>query len=292
LIWTKFNWSKIIIFCFSGLTLSGGGLIVSNWTFLKRVVTYPDRPITAVDWYEPLETVAGNTHNLPKATTTEIPQNTLMAIARYAQKQNSAALLVMHRGEIVLEKYWQRYTLNSVSNSMSMSKTLVSLLIGIAIQEGRINSELDTVAAYLPEWSQDERRTITIQDLLYMQSGLRNSYNTDDLRSDLVQMYASPDAARVALNIPALKPSGKVFEYNNANTQILGVLLEKVTGMRYAEYLSTRLWQPLQASDASLWLDRQGGSPKLFCCFFATARDWGKVGQLLLDRAIRASSLN
>ena len=281
---TRFNLLKIAIFSLSGLTLSGGVLVFLNWTLLRRALTYPERPITTVDWYKPLEKVTGKPGTLPTATKTEIPLETLKAIATYAQQQNSSALLIMHQGEIILEEYWQGHTATSVTNSMSMSKTIVSLLIGIAIQEGKINSVLDTVATYLPEWSKDDRATITIQDLLYMQSGLRNRDNTEDLRSDLVQMFASEDADRVALKIPAIKPSGEVFEYNNANTQILGILLEKVTEMRYSEYLSTRLWQPLQAGDAILWLDRQRGSPKPFCCLFATARDWAKVGQLLLNR--------
>ena len=114
-----------------------------------------------------------------------------------------------------------------------------------------------------------------------MRSGLRNEHSTSSLSSDLVQMYAGKDADAVALGIPAVKPPGKSFDYNNANTQILGEVLARATKETYINYLSTRLWQPLQANDAQIWLDRPQGNPKTFCCLFANARDWGKVGQLL-----------
>ena len=79
-------------------------------------------------------------------------------------------MLVLHRGELVLERYWSGFTADSTFNSMSMSKTIVSLLIGVAIAEGDIESELEPVANYISQWSDDERSKITIQDLLYMQS--------------------------------------------------------------------------------------------------------------------------
>ena len=282
---TKISIGKISTFIFGGLALVTGVAVSLNWTLLRRALTYPDEPITTVDWYKPLETVSGVADlALPREAQSKIPQKTLKAIADYAQKQNSSALVVMHQGKLVLEKYWRGHTPTSVTNSMSMSKTILALLIGIAIEEQHIDSEFETVASYLPEWSRDERAKITIQDLLYMQSGLRNKDDIDDLGSDLVQMYISSDAAAVALKIPALQPPGKFFEYNNANSQILGMMLEEVTGKRYADYLSRALWQPLQASDAAVWLDRTGGSSKPFCCLFATARDWARIGQLFLDR--------
>ena len=80
-------------------------------------------------------------------------------------------MLVLHRGELVLERYWSGFTADATFNSMSMSKTIVSLLIGVAIAEGDIESELEPVANYISQWSDDERSKITIQDLLYMQSG-------------------------------------------------------------------------------------------------------------------------
>lgn len=267
-----------------GLAITGGTAIALNWTYLRRIVTHPDNSITDVNWYKPLVTVKGNPDALPIANNNFIPEDSLNKISAYARSHNSSALLVMHRGKLVSESYWKGSTPSSTSNSMSMSKTIVALLIGIAIEERYIDSELDPVAKYIPEWSGDERNKITLQDLLYMRSGLRNEDNTDSLGSDLVQMYAGNDVDTIALNVPATKSPGEAFDYNNANTQILGEVLERATGEKYVDYLSSRLWQPLQANDAAIWLDRPQGNPKTFCCMFATARDWGKIGQLFVKR--------
>ena len=268
------------------LAAVGGIAVALNWTFLRRILTYPDNPITNVDWYQPREIVKGKPVKLPKANSDAIVKASLKEISAYAQSANSSALLVMHDGKLIWERYWQEFTPNSTFNSMSMSKTVMALLIGIAIAEGHIKSELEPVANYIPEWSQDKRSKITLQDLLYMHSGLQNHDNTDNPTSDLVRMYAGSDADAVALQIPATQAPKKAFNYNNANTQILGEVLERATGERYADYLSTRLWQPLQANDAYLWLDRPQpqGNPKPFCCLFATPRDWAKIGQLFLNR--------
>lgn len=267
-----------------GLAITGGTAIALNWTYLRRIVTHPDNSITDVNWYKPLVTVKGNPDALPIANNNFIPEDSLNKISAYARSHNSSALLVMHRGKLVSESYWKGSTPSSTSNSMSMSKTIVALLIGIAIEERYIDSELDPVAKYIPEWSGDERNKITLQDLLYMRSGLRNEDNTDSLGSDLVQMYVGNDVDTIALNVPATKSPGEAFDYNNANTQILGEVLERATGEKYVDYLSSRLWQPLQARDAAIWLDRPQGNPKTFCCMFATARDWGKIGQLFVKR--------
>lgn len=265
------------------LAIIGGGVIAWNWTLLSRVLTYPNHSITNVDWCKPLAKVKGNPTVIPVATDKSIPQKSLNKISAYAQARNSSALLVIHKSKIVLERYWQGFTATSTFNSMSMSKTVVGLLIGIAIEEKHINSELDPVAKYIPEWSKDERSKITLQDLIYMQSGLRNESNTNSLTSDLVQMYMGDNLDAVSLNIPAIEPAKKAFDYNNANTQILKQVLEKATGEKYIDYLSTRLWQPSKANDAAIWLDKDQGEPKTFCCLFATPQDWGKIGQLFIN---------
>ncbi len=82
--------------------------------------------------------------------------------------------------------------------------------------------------------------------------------------------------------MPAVSEPGRVFDYNNVNFQVLGFVLEAATGRRFAEYLSEKLWKPLGCGDAALWLDREGGSARTFGYLFATARDWARVGLLLL----------
>ena len=263
--------------------LTGGGLSV-DWRLLSRAATYPEAPITATDWYQPIAPVPGNAPtSLPVATTHGIPDVAIQTVSDYAATRESRALLILHKGELVWEEYWRGYTQTDTFNAMSMSKTVVALLLGIAIDEGYIGSVQDTVATYLPEWGGDERAAITLEDLLYMQSGLRNRDRTDTPFSDLVQMYLGSDVAATALQIPSVASPGETYDYNNANTQVLSLVLERATGQSYIDYLSSRLWQPLGAGDAGVWLDRPQGKPKTFCCLFATARDWARLGQMILN---------
>jgi len=100
--------------------------------------------------------------------------------------------------------------------------------------------------------------------------------------SDASYLALGTDLRYVVDNIPAETEPGLRFDYNNVNFQTLGFVLEAATSRRYADYLSEKLWQPIGASEAALWLDRDGGSARTFGYLFATASDWGRVGQLLL----------
>ncbi|WP_204137940.1 serine hydrolase [Halomicronema sp. CCY15110] len=264
-------------------------LILPDWRFIHRAVTYPEQPIMAVDWYQPQATVAGAVGPpLPVAPQTPTPKfaAALQAVADYAAERHSTGLLVMHQGEIVLEQYWQGYDQTAPFNAMSMTKSLVGLLIGQAIAEGAIASVAEPVANYVPEWQRGDRADITLRDLLYMQSGLRNERSTTSPTSDLVHLYIGSNVAKTALSIPSVRPPGEVYDYNNVNSQILAIVLERATGIAYPEYLATRLWQAIGAQTASVWLDRPHGSAKTFCCLFATLRDWARIGQLLLNQGV------
>lgn len=270
-----------------GLLLVGLLRVSVDWRLLGRSLTYPDTPITSADWYQPRQLVPGVGPQAPplaKAETTEIPPAALQTALDFAEEQNSVALLVMHRDRLVVEQYWQGHQASDPVNSMSMVKTLLALLIGVAIDEGHIGSIQDPVGNYLTEWADDPRGDITLADLLYMQSGLRNDDRTDTLRSDLVQLYGGSNVQKIALSIPLEGPPGQAFDYSNFNSQLLSLVLERATGESFGDYLSSRLWQPLGAGDGFLWLDRPGGHAKPFCCFFATAPDWVRLGQMLLHR--------
>lgn len=269
-----------------GLVLVGYLGVKVDWRLLSRPLSYPRDPITAASWYRPRQAVAGVTTVPPLArgSRTEIPQAALQTAMDFAQAQNSVALLVIHQDQLVLEQYWQGHPEDGLVNSMSMVKTLLALLMGIAIEEGRIQSLQDPVSTYIPEWANDPRGAITLADLLYMQSGLENDNRIDTIRSDLVQLYMGSNANKTALNVPRQGPPGEVYDYNNINSQVLSIVLERATGETFGTYLSNRLWQPLQNSPGFLWMDRPGGHAKPFCCFFATAQDWARVGQMLLHQ--------
>jgi len=220
---------------------------------------------------------------LPVVAHPGIRADALARAADYAERKNSSALLVVHDGEVVAEHYWRGHDAGSVTNSMSMAKTVVGLLVGIAIDEGKIASVDEPAAKYLTEWAGDGRRRITVRHLLQMASGLADAEHDDDPFSPVGRMYLGSDALAAVAKTPLAFEPGTRFDYNSIATQALSVVLERATGKRYAEYLSEKLWLPLGASDASVWLDREEGHAKTFCCLFTTARDWARVGLLILN---------
>jgi CubicO group peptidase (beta-lactamase class C family) len=97
-----------------------------------------------------------------------------------------------------------------------------------------------------------------------------------------VRLFHAADIAAVAREAVQVKPPGAVFEYNNVNPQLLLALLEAATGMAYEDYLARHLWSRIAEAPAALWMDRAGGTPHGYCCMIATARDWLRLGMVLL----------
>jgi CubicO group peptidase (beta-lactamase class C family) len=275
---------KIILLLTAAVLALVALLAVWQWTYLSRILTYPDDPVTDAAWYQPREAVPGGPGEpLPVVAHPGIRADALARAADYAERKNSSALLVVHDGEVVAEHYWRGHDAGSVTNSMSMAKTVVGLLVGIAIDEGKIASVDEPAAKYLTEWAGDGRRRITVRHLLQMASGLADAEHDDDPFSPVGRMYLGSDALAAVAKTPLAFEPGTRFDYNSIATQALSVVLERATGKRYAEYLSEKLWLPLGASDASVWLDREEGHAKTFCCLFTTARDWARVGLLILN---------
>lgn len=197
----------------------------------------------------------------------------------YAEASNSVALVVQYAGQIHYERYWPPYGRETQTNPNSMHKPVLALLVGAAIDEGLIDS-LDTKASkWITEWQGDARAEITVRQLLQMSSGLE------------IPVFGTWKSARIlfgsdlvagVLDLKAEKPAGSEYQYSNANSQLLALIIERASGEPYAQYLSSRVWQRLGAQDAFLWMDREGGMPRGFCCLFATARDWLRVGELIL----------
>jgi CubicO group peptidase (beta-lactamase class C family) len=261
-------------------------LVAWEWTYIDRMRHFPADLITDVTWYVPKEPVpGGGGAPLPRAAPEEIGIDAaaLDEAAKLADAKNASALLVVHRGKVVLERHWRGHRPGDPTNSASMAKTITSLLVGIAVGEGKIRSIDEPAATWLPGWRGDARRKITLRHLLQMHSGLRPMGEYREPFSDASYLALGTDMRYVVDNIPAVAEPGTAFDYNNVNFQALAFVLEAATGRRYASYLSEKLWAPLGAGDASVWLDREGGSAHASGFLFATPEDWAKVGLMLLN---------
>ncbi len=209
-------------------------------------------------------------------------------ISEEHQKQfdsmQTVAFVVIKKDSIIHEHYWEGYGEDSYSNSFSMAKTLVSILIGAAIDEGKIKSVDQPVGDFLPEFQQGENAKLTIKHLLTMSSGINFDEDYVNPLAYPAQAYYGYDLKKLTYGYKVVEEPGKKFDYLSGNTELLGFILEKVTGKTVSEYLSEKLWIPLGAKNKALWsLDHENGMEKAYCCFNSNAKDFARIGQLYLD---------
>ncbi len=242
---------------------------------------------TNMEWWTPKDVVAGvdNPARIPTAAADArtIDRSALDAVVAWNEDKNPISLLVWHRGAIQLERYWGGFDETVISDTASMNKSITGLMVGYAIEDGAINSLDDPVSMYLPEWAGDERGNITVRNLLHMSSGLKVDPFTFNPFSRNADLFYGSNLAKTVLETERFEEPGARFQYSSINSQLLGLIVERATGKRLAELVSEKLWKPLGAADASLWLDREGGAAHAFCCFHTTPREWLRLGILLAN---------
>ena len=196
----------------------------------------------------------------------------------------SVGLLMIKNDSIVFEKYWDGYSDSSLSGSFSMAKSITSLLIGVAIKEGKIKSVQESVGDFLPEFKEGEKAKLKIIDLLTMSSGTNWDESYINPLSVTAELYYGADAYKTATGVKMVKQPGSIHEYKSGDTQLLGLLLEKATGSSLSDYAAQKLWQPLGAAHPALWsTDHEAGNEKAYCCFNSNTRDFARIGKLMLD---------
>ena len=209
----------------------------------------------------------------------------LQAAIDYAKEFSSFALLVVRRERLELEWYAEGWNRQRLTESQSMHKTLMGVLVGVAIEEGHIRSVEDPIGLYIDEWQGDPRGEISLRQLLQMSFGLsRGSFSLNPFATDLDWLF-SGDSVASLLAKPLAEDwrPGERHEYNDFNAELLGLVIERASGLRYAEYLETRLWRPMGGDRAQVWLDREGGQAHTSCCLATPAIDWARVGVMLLN---------
>jgi CubicO group peptidase (beta-lactamase class C family) len=195
----------------------------------------------------------------------------------------SVAYLVFKNDSLLFEKYWEGYSDSSISNSFSMAKSIIGVLTGIALDEGKIKGLDQPVADFIPEFKEGRKKSITIRHLLMMSSGLDWDEAYANPLSVTTEAYYGTDLYDIAANQNVVIDPGKEFIYQSGNTELLGLILEKATGMSLSEYASEKLWKPLHAMHTAEWsLDKKEGREKAYCCFYSNARDFARVGALYL----------
>lgn len=237
-----------------------------------------------IDWYQPQERVpGGNAEPFQPARKPEISASALDAAIKLAESEKSYALLVWKDGKLQLEKYWDIFSPESRYETASMAKTVIALAVGTAVAAGHIQSVDDPISDYIPTMRGTPRGSRPVRAFLEMASGMKTPPFDSGSDGPYWQYSFGDDLGAAVARWPDDCVPQQEFCYANGNSAMLGWAIEGATGMRYADWLSRSIWQPIGARDASLWLDRAGGSPRYSCCLIASAQDWLRIGLLLLN---------
>ena len=191
-------------------------------------------------------------------------------------RSQTQALIVQKKGRIVYERYSPDTDDGRNINAMSMTKTIVAILIGVAIDDGFINSEKDSISRYLPEIVQQPENPVTLRDLLRHTSGIKSA--SIDIRATLKGNPLVTPLSEISFD------GDRLFRYDNMNYHLLSLVLRNIYKKPLNQLIADKIWHPLKLEEASV-INTTG-----YCCVFATARSWLEIGNLFLNPKIQIVS--
>jgi CubicO group peptidase (beta-lactamase class C family) len=203
----------------------------------------------------------------------------------YNKKMRTAAYVVIQNDTIIGEKYYEDYSVNSSTNSFSMAKTPVSLMMAKAFEQGYINSLEDKVIDYIPELKGEFANDVKIIDLAAMTSGIDWDEGTSNPFSPVAKQYFYEDLDKLMLDQKFIDEPSKTYKYSSGNTQILSMVIEKATGMKTNDYFEKEFWSKINPDNDAYWQidSKESGNVKSFCCLHSNARDFSRLGKLYID---------
>jgi len=182
---------------------------------------------------------------------------------------DTKAFLVFKNDSIIFENYYDEHRSSTVSNSFSAAKTVVALLIGIAIEEGKIKSLDEPIGNYLPAYNSNGKEKITIRHLLMMSSGLDWQESGANPLSENAESYYGTDLLGLVNRQKSIEVPGKKFNYQSGNSQLLGFIIEKATGKSVSEYTQEKIWKRIGTEHEAYWsLDQENGDEKSSPSFY------------------------
>lgn len=206
----------------------------------------------------------------------------------YMREQRTAALVIVHDGRIVLERYGLGFGPDGKWTSFSVAKSLTSTLVGAALHDGHIKSLDDKVSHYVTGLSGSAYDDVTIRQLLTMTSGVKWNEDYEDPDSDVARFidHEPEDGLDATVSymrkLPREAPAGEKWLYKTGETNLIGVLVAEATRRPLAEYLSEKVWQPFGMESDATWLLGSTGREIGGCCIQARTRDMARFGLFVL----------
>ena len=199
---------------------------------------------------------------------------------------DTKSFLVINNDSIIFEKYYGGHKQSDISNTFSVTKSIITSMMGKAIMQGKIESLQQPVSDFFEEYKDGIASQLTIGDLASMSSGMKWSekyYNPINITSE---SYFTDDLRSVILGQEIESKPGQGFRYSSGDTQLLGMVIEKATGTTLSDYLTQNFWIPMGAETTALWQidSEKSGMEKAYCCISATARDLARFGKLYINK--------
>lgn len=196
------------------------------------------------------------------------------------KKNETVAFLIIKNDSIIKEDYFLGYDENSMTNSFSMSKSIISFLFLKSVEQGTIPSLNSKLSDYFPAFNESNGGNVTLSDLSTMSSGLVWEENYKDLMGITAQAYVTKDLNKLMMGSKFSGMSGDKFKYLSGNTQLLAMAIEKANNSTIPELTYKWLWDPMGAKNDALWMidSKEKNMTKAYCCLSSNAKDFAKVG--------------
>ena len=214
--------------------------------------------------------------------------STGVSVNQFVKLHKTISFAIIRNDSLLYEYYANNYSAATNVSSFSIAKSYITMLIGIAIDEGFIKSVNDPITDYISEWKYKAGyNLITIKDLLRHTSGLNFTENIFNPESDQLQFYYGKTLRKSILGLTIKEPPGQHFDYQSENPSLLALIIERTTGNTVSNYLQKKIWSQIGTEAPALWsTDRKDSTAieKAFCCLNARTLDFAKFARLLLNK--------
>ena len=208
-------------------------------------------------------------------------------VKEWIKRTDTTGIIVIKDGKVVFENYYNGNDILTHAIVFSVSKSFVSFLIGVALEEGKIESLQDPVDKYATILKGSGYEGVSIKNVLQMSSGIQFTEDYDDLKSDIVRLAAAFAVGSLDEFITSLKNEktpGSYNRYVSADTQVLSMVLKGATDKSLTDYMQTKLWSKLGAENDAEWVTDRDGTELALGGLNATIRDLAKFGILYLNK--------
>ena len=233
--------------------------------------------------------VAAGPH--PSALPPGPPLKLPIDVDAYMAGQRSAALLIVHDGQLRLERYGLGFDASGRWTSFSVAKSFTSTLVGAALRDGHIRSMDDKVSDYIAQMKGSAYDDVSIRQLLTMTSGVKWNEDYADPNSDVARFNNHRPEEGVDTTVSYLRrlpreaPAGTRWLYSTGETNLVGILVGQATKKNLADYLAEKIWQPAGMEQQATWLLSRSGKEISGCCVQAASRDFARFGLFVLNGA-------